>query len=103
MSPPTPETMSIITAERGSTRIWKPTSKSPAASHVYAVDICSRSSGLSPQSPKNATSAPPNATNVVSVETQPAWRREMSSPMNVMNAAPTSGDSRQIQAPVVTR
>ena len=34
MRPPTPETMSIITVESGSTRIWKPTSKSPVASHV---------------------------------------------------------------------
>ena len=42
-----------------------PTSKSPAASQVYAVETCSRSAGSAAQSPKNATSAPPNATNVV--------------------------------------
>ncbi len=34
MSPPTPETMSIIVLESVSSRICTSTSKSPAASHV---------------------------------------------------------------------
>ena len=61
--------MSIITTESGSIRISSPTSKSPAASQVYAVESSSRSSGSRPQSEKKATSAPPKARKVVSVET----------------------------------
>ena len=44
---------------------------------MYAVETCSRSAGSAAQSPKKATSAPPKATKVVSVEIQPAVRREM--------------------------
>ena len=101
MSPPTPETMSIITLDRVSSRIWTETWKFPAASQVYAVETCSRSDGFAAQSAKNATSAPANATNVVSVEIQPAVRREMRPPASVIATAPASGDPRQIQAPAV--
>ena len=99
MSPPTPETMSIITVASGSTRISMPTSKSPAASHVYAVESSSRSAASRAQSPKNATSAPPKATKVVSVEIQPASRAMMRVPQSVIVSAPASGASRQVQAP----
>src|SRR5919109_4101371 len=99
MRPPTPETISIITAESGSARICRSTSKSPAASHVYAVEMRERSSRLSAHVAKNATSAPPNATNVVSVEIQPAVRREIVWPATVIARQLASGASRQIQAP----
>ncbi len=101
ISPPTPETMSIITTESGSTRISIPTSKSPAASQVYAVESCSRSSASLDQRPKNATSAPAKATNVVRVEIQPAVRREIHGPVSVIASAPPSGASRQTQAPAI--
>jgi hypothetical protein len=103
MSPPTPETTSIITLDSVSSRIWTETWKFPAASHVYAVETCSRSDGSAAQSPKNATSAPANATNVVSVEIQPAVRREMRPPATVIAIAPASGDPRQTQAPALIR
>ena len=102
MSPPTPETMSIIVLERVSSRICTWTWKSPAASQVYAVETCSRSDGSAAQSPKNATRAPPNATKVDSVAIQPAVRREMRPPAIVIVKAPTSGDSRQTQAAAIT-
>ncbi len=93
MSPPTPETTSIIVLESGSSRIWNPTSKLPDASHVYAVETCSRSDGSAAHSPTKATSAPPNATNVVSVEIHPAVRREILTPASVIASAPASGES----------
>ncbi len=99
MSPPTPETISIITTASGSTRISKPTSKFTVASHVYAVESSCRSPGSRAQSPKNATSAPPKATNVVSVEIHPASRRLIRVPPSVIASAPASGASRQVQAP----
>ena len=40
---------------------------------------------------------------VVSVEIQPAVRREMRLPASVIASAPTSGASRQIQAPAITQ
>src|SRR6187431_1129707 len=99
MSPPTPETISIITVESGSTRICRPTSKSPAASQVYAVETTSRSSGLAAHVAKKATTAPPKATNVVSVEMSPAVRREIRPPATAIASAPASGESRQTQPP----
>src|SRR4029450_7145364 len=99
MRPPTPETISIITSESGSTRIWTSTLKLPPVSQVYAVETCERSLASFPHAPKKATSAPPKATNVERVEIQPARRREIAWPRNVIVRQPTSGASRQVQAP----
>jgi hypothetical protein len=41
----------------------------PAESHVHAVVVCVRSSGLSPSRPMNATTAAAKAPIVVIVET----------------------------------
>jgi hypothetical protein len=60
-------------------------------SQVYAVDVCSRSVAFVAQSSKNATSAPPNARKVVSVEIQPAVRREMCCPASVIASVAPSG------------
>jgi hypothetical protein len=103
MSPPTPETISIIVLESVSSRICTCTWKSPAASHVYADETCSRSDGSLVQSPMNATSALANARNVVSVEIHPALRREIRPPATVIATAPASGEARHTQAPAITR
>ena len=95
MSPPTPETMSIIVLDSVSSRICSSTWKSPDSSQVYAVDTTSRSPCPSAQRPMNATSAPPKATNVVSVEIHAAALREMRVPAIAIASAPTSGERRQ--------
>src|SRR5512143_2455022 len=102
MSPPTPETTSIIVLESVSSWICSGTSKFPAASHVYAVETCASSVVELAQRPKKATSAPAKATKVASVAIQPAALREMRVPASVTASAPTSGESRQIQAPAIT-
>ena len=65
MSAPTPETISIMKIESGSTRMLRPTSKLPASSQVQAVERCVRSSGCSPRIEKNATA---EATNDVATD-----------------------------------
>src|SRR5919198_6765242 len=101
MRPPTPETISIITSASGSTRIWTSTLKSPPVNQVYAVDTCERSPESLPHAAKRATTAPPNATKVESVEIQPAMRRVISCPRKVIVRQPTSGAARQTQAPAI--
>src|SRR5919201_1933575 len=101
MRPPTPETISIITTASGSTRICADTLKLPPVSQVYAVETCERSCGLSPHMTKKATAAAPKATNVESVEIQPASRREIVCPQSAVVTQPTSGASRQTQAAAV--
>src|SRR5919106_960398 len=81
MSPPTPETISIIVAESGSRSSVMPTSKLPVESHVQAVETYSRSSSSWPSRPANETRAPPKETATESVEIQPAVRRSIVSPM----------------------
>ena len=49
--------------ESGSTRIERPTSKSPAESHVHSVDTWERSSAGSSTSRKNVISAATNETS----------------------------------------
>ena len=91
MSPPTPETMSIIVLESVSSRICTSTSKSPDGEpRVRGRDLLAVA-GSAAQKPKNATSAPPNARKVVSVEIQPAVRREIRPPASVIATAPPSG------------
>src|SRR3990172_2584240 len=101
MSPPTPETTSIIVAASGSTRTDMPRSNEPALSQVNAVESSERSPASRAHIAKNVTAAPPKATNTDSVEMTPAVRHEIVSPRSVITRAPASGASRQIQAPTV--
>jgi hypothetical protein len=103
MRPPTPVTTSIITIESGSMRRSMLTLKSPAVSHVHAVVVTARSSGLCrAHASMNATSAPANPTNTEAVERIPACRRVIVVPASVISRKPASGARRQTQPPLTT-
>ena len=104
MRPPTPATMSIIIVLSGSTSTLRPTLKLPLWSHVHAVYVTSRRGRSTRASAKNDHSPPANATNTLTVEIQPAARRESRVPPRRMSTVATSGANRQIQAPLpITR
>src|SRR5919108_5890793 len=100
ISPPTPETISIIIVLNGSTSTSRPGLKLPACSHVQAVETTPCSLPWA-RSPKNDQRAPANATKTLVVESQPAARREMRVPESVIRIAPASGEARQSHAPAV--
>src|ERR671915_1941506 len=102
MRKPTPETTSIMKTLSGSTRMERPTSKSPALSHVQRVDSSSRSSVSRPVSAKKVTSVATNEMPTDAVARYPAARREMDVPARVIASEAASGESRQIQAAAVT-
>src|SRR5918992_4966320 len=101
MRKPTPETTSIMKTLSGSTRMERPTSKSPALSHVQRVDSSSRSSVSRPVSAKKVTSVATNEMPTEAVARYPAARREMDVPASVIASEAASGESRQIQAATV--
>src|SRR5256885_10066319 len=94
--------MSIIIVLSGSMTIVRPTLKLPLCSHVQAVAVQASSLPFD-RRPKNATTAPANATKTLAAESQAALRREIRVPASAIAAAPTSGATRQIHAPAIIR
>jgi hypothetical protein len=72
MRKPTPETISIMKTESGSTAISIPNLRSPADSHVHKVEKCSRSSGSSERRRTNTTAEQMNETSVAPAARSPA-------------------------------
>ncbi len=102
ISPPTPETISIMNTLSGSTRIERPKLRLPADSQVQAVETCARSLGSCDSMTANETTAAANESATEPVAMTPAARRESWLPPSTITATAASGRNRQIQAVVIS-
>ena len=98
MRKPTPETISIMKTESGSIRISAPKRRSPAVSHVQAVETSDRSSGSRPSSSKKIARVQRNEKPVAAVAITPAPKLVILSPTSASTTTATAGAKRAVQA-----
>src|SRR5262245_25878402 len=84
--------------ESGSITTSAPTRRSPAVSHVQAVEESRRSSGLRPSSSTKIATVQRNEMPVAAVAITPAPKLVIRSPTSAITTTATAGANRAVQA-----